>query len=69
VSLHTIVHDGLAGRFLRRDPLSTHHALVSTAVQPRTELPGRLSGMSMRMLETGLAIIAIATAVLIGLGR
>jgi hypothetical protein len=31
--------------------------------------PVRLSGMSMRVLETGLAFIAIVTAVLIGLGR
>ena len=29
------------------------------------ELPGRLSGMSMRILETVLAITAIATAVLL----
>ena len=70
MSLHTIVNHGLAGRLLqRRASAAAHHAVASTVGQPGMELPGRLSGMSMRILETGLAITAIATAVLIGLAR
>jgi hypothetical protein len=64
VSLHTLVTDGLAGRFPARRS--------STAVVSRREsstLAAGLSGASMRILETGLALAAIATAVLIGLGR
>ncbi|HET9850943.1 MAG TPA: hypothetical protein VFP56_00390 [Candidatus Limnocylindrales bacterium] len=70
MSLHTIVNDGHAGRRMqRRASAAAHHAVASTVAQPGMELSGRLSGMSMRILETGLAIIAIATALLIGLGR
>jgi hypothetical protein len=71
VSLHTIVSDGLAGRLTHRREAAAgpRAAVASTVPQTRIELPGRLSGMSMRILETGLAITAIATAVLIGLGR
>ena len=60
MSLQTIVHDGLAARLGPR---------TESPVAERMELPVRLSGMSMRVLESGLAFIAIATAVLIGLGR
>ena len=71
MSLQTIVSDGVAGRLTRRPaPATGGRAVVAPAVtQPRIELSGRLSGMSMRILETGLAVTAIATAVLIGLGR
>ena len=70
MSLHTIVSDGLAGRLAhRRAAAATRTAVASTVAQPRIELPGRLSGLSMRILETGLAVTAIATAFLIGLGR
>ena len=64
MSLHTIVSSGVVGRFhLRR-------GAVSAVIQPRTtDMSTLLSGASMRLLETGLAIIAIATAMLIGLGR
>ena len=63
MSLYTLVSDGLAGR------LSLRRAAVAVA-QPRpAELPARLSGMSMRLLETSLALAAIAVALLIGLGR
>jgi hypothetical protein len=63
VSLHTIVSDGLAGRLHPR-------RATAVAAQPTTApLAVRLSGMSMRVLETGLALVAIATALLIGLGR
>jgi hypothetical protein len=63
VSLHTIVQGSLAGRFhLRRD--------IAAGVPQRTAaVPIRYSLSSMRVLETGLALSAIATALLIGLGR
>ena len=70
MSLHTIVSDGLAGRLThRRAAQGAAQAVTASVARPRMELPGRLSGMSMRILETGLAVTAIATAVLIGLGR
>jgi hypothetical protein len=63
VSLHTIVSDGLLGR------LQSRRAAVAVAQPRTTELAARLSGMSMRVLETTLALAAIAAALLIGLGR
>lgn len=62
VSLHTI-SEGLVGR------LHARRAAVAVAQPRNTELAARLSGMSMRALETGLAVTAIAVALLIGLGR
>lgn len=64
MSLHTLVNDGLAGRLAVR-------SVAATAVaRPRTtDMAVRLSGASMRVLETGLALTAIATAFLIGLGH
>jgi hypothetical protein len=64
VSLHTIVSDGLAGRF-PQPPATT----VEATERPNPLGVVRLTGMSMRLLETGLAFTAIATALLIGLGR
>ena len=64
MSLHTIVSDGLAGRFL-------HHprrAVAATKARSNS-IAVRFQGKSMRPLETGLALTAIATALLIGLGR
>lgn len=63
MSLHTIVNDTLVGRFHSRE--------IDIAVaQPRpSHVAVLLSGASMRLLETGLALTAIATAFLIGLGR
>ena len=64
MSLHTIVSDGLAGRF------QSNRAVAAAVVRPSgTDMAVRLSGASMRILETGLALTAIATALLIGLGR
>ena len=67
MSLHTIVADGLAGRLLQRP----RRARVTVAVaQPRAnDFAARLSGTSMRVLETSMALAAIGTALLIGLGR
>lgn len=63
MSLHTIVSDGLRSRLdARRDAV----AVAQPAPAP---LASRLSGMSMRILETTLAVTAIAVALLIGLGR
>jgi hypothetical protein len=63
VSLHTLVSDGLANRLQPR-------RITAAVAQPRaTDMAARLSGASMRLLETGLALTAIATALLIGLGR
>ena len=64
MSLHTIVTDGLAGR------LHSREAAAAAVARPRpTHMAVLLSGASMRILETGLALTAIATALLIGLGR
>jgi hypothetical protein len=69
VSLHTIVTSGFVGRpHARRAGAAT--AGATAVVQPRaSDVTALLSGYSMRFLETGLAVIAIATALLIGLGR
>ena len=70
MSLHTIVSDGLTARLTNRRAHAVPARVTVASVPPaRVELAGRLSGMSMRVLETGLAVTAIATAVLIGLGR
>jgi hypothetical protein len=64
VSLQTIVSSGLAGR------LRLRRAVGPAALEPRvTQVAMDLSARSMRILETGLALTAIATALLIGLGR
>jgi hypothetical protein len=63
VSLHTIVNDGLGGRFAHR------RVAAAAVVRPASPMTVRLSGASMRFLETGLALTAILTALLIGLGR
>ena len=62
MSLHSIARDGLAGRLGRR-VVATRRTSRSVAV------PIRISISSMRVLETSLALGAIATAMLIGLGR
>jgi hypothetical protein len=63
VSLHAIVQDGLAARLrLRRD-------VTARATARTTAVSVRISISSMRILETSLALGAIATALIIGLGR
>ena len=63
MSLHTIVQGTFAGRHrLRR-------LVPARAVAGTTALPVRVSISSMQALETGLALCAIATALLIGIGR
>ena len=63
MSLSTIVSDGLAGRLPQR---RAGTAVVRSHQGPLAVL---LTGMSMRLLETSLAVTAIAVALLIGLGR
>lgn len=60
MSLHTLVQGSLAGRLNLRRAISMARPPTSAVV---VNLPG-----SMRLLETGLAAAAIATALLIGLG-
>jgi hypothetical protein len=64
VSLSSIVSRGATGRFSR------HQAASSELLDPR-DRPSTvwLSGASMRFLEAGLAVTAIATALIIGIGR
>jgi hypothetical protein len=65
VSLSTMVSRGVTGRL--RPRLANDGASVDrTRV---TSLAVRMPGASMRLLEAGLAATAIATAVLIGIGR
>jgi hypothetical protein len=63
LSLHAIVQGSFAGRLRLRRQVAPSPAATTTA------LPLRISITSMRVLETGLALTAIATALLIGLGR
>lgn len=63
MSLHSIVSEGLAERFHNR------RAVAAVARPATAQLAARLSGMSMRLLETCLALGAIGAAVLIGLAR
>jgi hypothetical protein len=65
VSLYSVVSRGVAGRFGQRP-------IVDQAPVARVEAAGpgvRFQSASMRLLEAGLALTAIATAILIGVGR
>jgi hypothetical protein len=63
VSLQTIVRGGLAGRF------HVGRELAARPARPTAAVSTRLTISSMRILETSLALSAIATALLIGHGR
>jgi len=65
VSLYSVVSRGVAGRFGQRSIEAAAPAARAGVVDSRV----RFQGASMRILEAGLALIAIATAVLIGVGR
>jgi hypothetical protein len=72
VSLNTIVHDGLAASLQRRHAAARNpEATAASARRQSIALPSlaRISISSMRLLETGLALSAIATALFIGQGR
>ena len=62
MSLRVIAQDGLAGRL-------RHRVVASRSTVRLAALPTRISISSMRALETSVALGAIATALLIGLGR
>jgi len=65
VSLSTMVSRGVAGRLRSRQANDG-----ASLDRPRdTSLAVRMPGASMRVLEAGLAATAIATAILIGIGR
>jgi hypothetical protein len=65
VSLYTVVSRGVSGRLGQRpnDPGANVDRVTSG------NKGVRLPGASMRVLEAGLALTAIATALLIGVGR
>jgi hypothetical protein len=69
VSLYSVVSRGVVGRFGQRPIDGDVDADVARG-RVETDVPGvRFPGASMRVLETGMALIAIATAILIGAGR
>jgi len=63
VSLYTVVSRGVSGRLGQRP--SDRGTSADQAGTRNVRLPGA----SMRVLEAGLALTAIATAILIGVGR
>jgi len=66
VSLYSVVSRGVAGRFGQRPIIGDPAPAPQVgAVDPRV----RFQSASMRVLEAGLALTAIATAILIGVGR
>ena len=65
MSLYTVVSRGVSGRFGQRQSDQGASADQAGARNPGVRLPGA----SMRVLEAGLALTAIATAILIGVGR
>jgi hypothetical protein len=64
VSLQTIVSSGLVGR------LHVRRGVRASAAKPRTrDLAMSIPVASMRLLEASIALTALATALLIGIGR
>ena len=65
MSLYSVVSRGVAGRLSQRSDVT-----AASADRTDARIPGvRLPGASMRVLEAGLALTAIATAILLGVGR
>jgi hypothetical protein len=66
VSLYSVVSRGMTGRLGQRQVDDA----TTSVTERRSRTPGvRLPGASMHVLEVALAIGAIATAILIGIGR
>ena len=65
MSLYSVVSRGVVGRFGQRPS----EAVATVAQASANDGSVRLPGASMRVLEAGLALTAIATAILIGVGR
>ena len=61
-------HPGGAG-LGRRPGRPAASAIPVTSPAPPSDVAVRLKGSSMRVMEASLAIVALATAVLLGLGR
>ena len=65
MSLYTMVSRGVGGRLAQRGGSSSIEADKTEGRISAVRLPGA----SMRVLEAGLALTAIATAILIGIGH
>lgn len=65
MSLYTVVSRGVVGRLGQR----AADGDTRRDVAPMRSLQVRWPGASMRVLEAGLALTAIVTAILIGVGR
>lgn len=71
MSLYSVVSRGMVGRLGQRPAERDSTVAKTQAVEldAGDEPDVRLPGASMRFLETGLALVSIATAILIGAGR
>jgi hypothetical protein len=67
VSLYSVVSRGVVGRFGQRQ--GEADASAEQASPRNLNLSVRLPGASMKVLEAGIALTAIATAILMGVGR
>ena len=65
MSLYSVVSRGVAGRFGQHAIEDAAPTVQVGAVDSRVRFPNA----SMRVLEAGLALTAIVTAILIGVGR
>ena len=65
MSLYSVVSRGVAGRFGQHAIEDPAPIVQAGVVDPRV----RFQNASMRVLEAGLALTAIVTAILIGVGR
>jgi hypothetical protein len=65
VSLYSVVSRSVAGRFGERPIVDAAPTTQVGSIDRRV----RFQSASMRILEAGLALTAIATAILIGVGR
>jgi hypothetical protein len=67
VDLRTFHSGGLA--YGRRRARAVQAQVQATAAPRQSDVAALLTGSSMRVMEAGLAIVAIGTAVLLGLAR
>ena len=67
MDLRTFHHGGLA--YGRRRTRAVQARIQATTAPRQTDVAAVLTGSSMRVMETGLAIVAIGTAVLLGMAR
>ncbi len=62
------IHPGSLALGRRRAPV-VQAPIHATAAAKATDVGALVKGSSMRLMEAGLAIVALGTALLIGLGR